>query len=48
MLDPYAYGVLTKEHHERLVADLDGFASDAGIPPHWVYMRVPAVTGALA
>lgn len=20
MLDPYAYGVLTKEHHERLVA----------------------------
>jgi hypothetical protein len=34
--DPYASGVLVKEHHERLVADLPRFARDAGIQPRWV------------
>lgn len=41
MLDPYAPGVLQKEHHDRLVADLDNFAKDAGIQPHWICEPLP-------
>ncbi|CAA2141450.1 hypothetical protein [Hyphomicrobium sp. ghe19] len=41
MIDPYATGVLQEEHHERLVADLEGFAKDAGILPQWIYTRLP-------
>lgn len=36
-VDPYASGVLQKKHHERIVADLSGFAKDAGIQEHWIY-----------
>ncbi|MCO5157895.1 MAG: hypothetical protein M9945_14295 [Aquamicrobium sp.] len=39
--DPYKDGVLVKEHHERLVADIDNFALDAGIKPHWIYRPLP-------
>ena len=34
--DPWATGVLKKEHHHRLVADLDKFARKAGIDKEWV------------
>ncbi|WP_333884428.1 hypothetical protein [Sphingobium yanoikuyae] len=36
MFDPYALGALGPDHHDRLVADLDNFARDAGIQPHWI------------
>lgn len=36
-IDPYATGVLKKEHHGRLVADLANIAMDAAIRPHWIY-----------
>ena len=39
--DPYATGVLQKEHHDRLVADLENFARDAGIRPQWVWTALP-------
>jgi hypothetical protein len=39
--DPYASGVLVKEHHDRLVADLDNFARDAGIQSRWIYAPLP-------
>ena len=35
--DPYSTGVLVKEHHERLVADLHNYARDAGIAPRWLW-----------
>lgn len=35
--DPYASGVLKKEVHERLVMNIDHYARDAGIQPHWVW-----------
>ncbi len=41
LVDPYASGVLKREHHERLVADLDSFAQDAGIQPHWIWSQLP-------
>ncbi|WP_113155948.1 hypothetical protein [Nitratireductor sp. OM-1] len=41
LADPYASGVLKKEHHERLVADLESFARDAGIQPHWIWSQLP-------
>lgn len=41
LADPYAAGVLKPEHHERLVADLDNFAQDAGIQPHWIWSHLP-------
>lgn len=41
MVDPYASKVLSKDHHERLVADLDQFACDANIQPHWIYTALP-------
>jgi hypothetical protein len=37
MFDPYASGVLKKDHHDRLVAGIKGFALDAGIQPHWIW-----------
>jgi hypothetical protein len=40
-VDPYEFGVLQKDHHERLVADLDGYAKDAGILPHWIFQGLP-------
>jgi hypothetical protein len=43
--DPYASGVLTKEHHDRLVADLDGHAKDAGIQQHWIWTPLAATCG---
>ena len=33
----YKSGVLQKAHHERLVANIDGFARDAGIQPFWIW-----------
>lgn len=41
LADPYAFGVLKPEHHERLVADLDNYAMDAGIQPRWIYSHLP-------
>jgi len=35
--DPYATGVLQQAHHERLVANLEGYARDAGIQPFWIW-----------
>ena len=40
-VDPYASGVLHKEHHDRLVADLGNYALDAGIQPHWIWSPLP-------
>jgi hypothetical protein len=40
-VDPYNDGVLVKEHHERLVADIDNYALDAGIQPHWIWRALP-------
>ena len=45
MLDPYASGVLHKQHHERLVAGIDGFARDAGIQPKWIWTRLADTCG---
>jgi len=39
--DPYASGALNKKIHERLVADLDNFAKDAGITPNWITEPLP-------
>lgn len=41
LVDPYQFGVLQKDHHERLVADLEGYARDAGILPHWIFRGLP-------
>jgi len=40
-VDPYAFGALNAEHHARLVADLENYARDAGIQPHWIYHPLP-------
>lgn len=40
-VDPFAHGALSREHHKRLVEDLDNFARDAGILPHWIYEPMP-------
>jgi hypothetical protein len=44
-IDPYASGVLFKEVHAPLVANLDGFASDAGVQPFWLYTSMKDVCG---
>jgi hypothetical protein len=44
-VDPYASGVLKPEHHERLVANLDHYAKDAGIQPMWIWTRLSAACG---
>lgn len=36
MFDPYGSGALVPEVHDRLVADIDNFAKDAGIQKHWI------------
>ena len=35
--NPYATKVLDKIVHERLVANIDSFAADAGIHPRWIW-----------
>lgn len=40
--NPYDAGVLQEEVHSRLVADLDKYALDAGILPHWIYNPLPS------
>ena len=45
MLDPYASGVLSKEHHDRLVAGIEGFARDAGIQPKWIWTALANTCG---
>lgn len=45
VVDPYATGVLDKEVHERLVANLDGYAMDAGIHKRWVWTPVAETCG---
>ena len=42
--DPYASGVLSKDHHERLVADLENYARDAGITPQWICEPMPEMS----
>jgi hypothetical protein len=42
-IDPYATGVLKREHHDRLVAGLEGYARDAGIQPKWVWTPMSGV-----
>lgn len=36
MQNPYELGALHPDHHERIVADLEGFAQDAGIQPQYI------------
>ncbi len=36
-MDPYASGILKREVHARLVADLDNIARDAAIQPKWIW-----------
>ncbi len=43
--DVYASGVLEEKHHGRLVADLDNYARDAGIQPHWIYKPLAKTCG---
>ena len=43
MIDPYASGVLQKDVHERLVANLQGYADDAGVQPFWLYTSMKDV-----
>jgi hypothetical protein len=43
MIDPYASGVLKKEVHERLVADIATIAGDGGIQPHWIWTPIGQV-----
>ena len=43
--DPYASGVLQEAHHARLVANLDGFARDAGIQPFWIWTPLAKTVG---
>ena len=45
-IDPYASGVLDKEVHGRLVADLDRFAAAANIQKRWVYTPLADTCGA--
>ena len=44
--DPYASGVLDKEVHARLVADIDRYARDANIQKRWVYTPLAETCGA--
>jgi hypothetical protein len=44
-LDPYKTKVLVKEHHDRLVADLDSYSKDAGIQPYWVWTPLADTCG---
>jgi hypothetical protein len=48
LTDPYATGVLVKEHHDRLVADIDNFAADAGIQAHWLWQHLGETCGEVA
>ncbi len=34
--DHFASGVLSPDHHDRLVANIDHYAKDAGIQPKWI------------
>jgi len=43
--DPYATGVLFPDVHDRLVADIDGFAKDAGIQRHWLWTPLANTCG---
>lgn len=43
LADPYSFGVLRPEHHDRLVADLVGFAYDAGIQPQHICTPLPDI-----
>ncbi len=38
--DPYASGILNREEHERLVANIVEYAKDAGIQPRWIWTAV--------
>lgn len=42
---PFASGVLDKEVHARLVADIENIAADAGILPHWIWTSLAATGG---
>lgn len=42
-IDPYASGALKPGPHDRLVADLDRYARDAGIHPKWIMTPLPDV-----
>lgn len=44
--DPYAPGVLQPDVHDRLVANLHGYAEDAMIAPHWICEPLAATVSA--
>ena len=44
-LDPYASGVLRKDVHSRLVADLPNVARDASIVPSWIWKPLAKSVG---
>ena len=43
--DYYASGVLFPEHHDRLVANIDKYALDAGINKRWIWTPLTEVCG---
>lgn len=38
----FEIGILNKEYHDRLIADLERIAERAGIPPHFVWSKLSA------
>ena len=45
LADPYASNVLRKDVHGRLVADMDSYARDARIQPHFIWTPLAEVCG---
>jgi hypothetical protein len=44
-VDPYASGVLFGEHHDRIVANISKYATDAGIQPRWIWTKLADTCG---
>lgn len=44
-IEPYASGVLRRDVHERLVADIDSYAHDAGIKPACIWTPLAETCG---
>lgn len=42
-IDPYASGVLVKDVHERIVADIGNVARDASIKPSWIWTSLGVI-----
>lgn len=44
-VDPFKSGVLDKERHSQLIADVDNYARDAGIQSQWVWTPLATACG---